>query len=217
MNYTHIKQWIFTPEALLREKERKSDKIKYRIIKSIETEKGNAKDLMIINVDSEMETIRYYITSLRKITYNYPINIFNTASHYILRFYLRRSIYAHDPLKMLYAALCLAMKVEEFHFNIKEYCEKCAAHCTNEELIQYENALINSLKFNMKVLSAYDSIEVLLHMDILKGVLKQSDVECVRTKAYLNADLSFLTDAVFLMQPNRIGFACYRMAFKETD
>jgi cyclin ccl1 len=215
---THQKHWIYTAQALVDEKASKNRRLKSKIAQVIEQEKSAQPNLMIVNNESEMDVVKYYISSIRKYCQSLPINIFSTASQYLLRFYLKRSIYFNDPRVMIYSCLNLAMKVEEYHVNPVEFINKCKKHCSKDELIKSERDLLVLLKFNLHVFSPYDSVEALINFDRKCGMHKDTELlSKVREQSYQYVDKSFMTDAYFLYLPSRIGYAAYKHSFPQTS
>ena len=214
---THLKNWIYTKERLNEERLRKTGRLKYIISKVINEEKCPLSQILIVNNQSELDVVRYYVASIRTICQNFSMSVFSTAAQYLIRFFTKKSIYSHNPIQILYACLNLAMKVEEFHVHPAEFISKCKKHCSKEDLIKSEMALLTLLKFNLRVISPYDSIESLIAIDRKGSTLMEQQCQEIRVKAYQFVDKAFLSDAFLLYSPNKIAYAGYSLVFPETS
>ena len=144
------------------------------------------------------------------------LDVRNTAIEYFKRFYLKQSVYDFSPLDMMFAAIYLAIKVEETNFRLSEFIT-VNPDCKRDKLVQMESFLIKGLKFQFFVYSPYRCFDgfcsIIKHkvdeLNVPNLAEKIDEIEELGNKA-----IKFLhyTDCGFLFPPAEIGFAAFGFA-----
>lgn len=174
---TQLKNWIFSsPDEIVKMRDKKSKRVKQKFDKiflehnSIEHEKskhghtpnyiqykdGKYGKYLFLTWDHEIKYIQTLISNIIKICEHMKSHndVTNTAIEYFKRFYLKQSVYDFDPIQMMFAAIYLAIKVEETNIRLSDFV-KINTDCKVERLIQMETFLIKGLKFQFFVYSPY--------------------------------------------------------------
>jgi hypothetical protein len=145
-------------------------------------------------------------------------DVVNTSIEYLKRFFLKQSFYDFEGLEMMYAAIYLAVKVEEVSFLLGEFA-RVNKSCTVEKIVQNETYLIKGMKFQFLVYSPYRCFNGFFA--IFKNKIDKLGIEEYEEKlkeieetAHKALRKLHFTDASFLHPPSLIAFSVLAFAYK---
>ncbi|CAF1228940.1 unnamed protein product [Rotaria magnacalcarata] len=206
----HYNQWLFTVEQL---KELRTNANNDYIRKSNSTN--------CLTVDEEAMVLRYYELQLKDFCEKFEPPMTKMAiavcMQYFKRFYLNNSVMDYHPKDIYLICVYLTCKTEELRISITDF----VANIKNDPdldiigdiLLSYELLLIEKLKFQLVIHTAYRPFEGLV-IDLKTHYLRDNvnDADRLRLTGYKFLDDTLLTDVYFLFPPSQIALTALLFA-----
>ncbi|CAF4473791.1 unnamed protein product [Rotaria socialis] len=207
---TQYNQWLFTVEQL---KELRTKANNDYIRKSNSTN--------CLTVDEEAMVLRYYELQLKDFCEKFEPPMTKMAiavcMQYFKRFYLNNSVMDYHPKDIYLICVYLTCKTEELRISITDF----VANIKNDPdldiigdiLLSYELLLIEKLKFQLVIHTAYRPFEGLV-IDLKTHYLRDNvnDADRLRLTGYKFLDDTLLTDVYFLFPPSQIALTALLFA-----
>ncbi|GEQ71670.1 hypothetical protein JCM33374_g5356 [Metschnikowia sp. JCM 33374] len=173
--------------------------------------------LELISFEEEQKYLQFFGSQIVQICSHFkmPTQVKATAISFFRRFYLVNSVMEYRPRNILYTAVFLAAKSENYFISIETFCSRIPK-TKPEDILGLEFIILSSLKFTLLVHHAFrplygfflDFQSLLLHPS---PVMYDVNVDTIgqlydKAKRWLN-DHALLSDAPFLFTPPQIALA----------
>lgn len=184
--------------------------------------------LELISLDEEQRYLHFFGQQIVQICshFNMPTQVRATAVSFFKKFYLVNSVMEYRPRNVLYTAVFLAAKLENYFISTESFCLRLPK-TKPEDILGLEYVILLSLKFTLLVHHPYrplygfflDFQLVLLHP---QPVMYDVNIDTIgklydKSKLWLN-DRALLSDVSFLFTPPQIALAAlYDLDKKVTD
>ncbi|OBA22952.1 cyclin-like protein [Metschnikowia bicuspidata var. bicuspidata NRRL YB-4993] len=226
--------WSFTSEELYLIKKQTNEKGRATALQlfessrsSLEAEKPEvfaahgdkltSEILELISFDEEQKYLHYFGQQIVQICAHFkmPTQVKATAISFFRRFYLVNSVMEYRPRNVLYTAVFLAAKLENYFISIETFCSRIPK-TKPEDILGLEFIILQALKFTLLVHHAFRPVYgffldfqlLLLHP---APVMYDVNVDTIgqlydKAKKWLN-DHALLSDVSFLFTPPQIALA----------
>ncbi|CDW76721.1 cyclin box fold domain-containing protein [Stylonychia lemnae] len=172
----------------------------------------------IIKPDSQHKLLAWIANNIAQLCIKLKLSykIMGISLTYMRRFYLKQSVFEFDPVRMMFACIFLAMKVEEFDEDLQGFCNRVNMpdKCDPSKLEQLEVLLVRGLGFQLLIYTPFQVYEYLLETIVnstagldMKLIRKYSAEQV--TKVFQSSSL------IFTFTPQILALSCVDLAIQQ--
>lgn len=182
---------------------------------SSDLESKEPSQIEYLTVQDELELVTFYLTKISQLSrasiFKFPETVEATAITYLKRFYLRNTCMDYHPKNIMLTCLFLATKTENTSISIDQFASRIPK-TTNEDVLDLEFLVAQSLKFQFKVHHAHLAARG-IYLDLQDGS-RSNPIPIDRLNQawpHVSALLRVarITDLEFLWTPSQIGAAAW--------